>query len=216
MDIAYKALDSLRWKQMFKINELDIFNKLKDYQDNIQSVRLNLNLPSTIKVEIGSYEGIFNVVINEKDYILLKNGTLIPSNHNKDLRLLNIITNIDKNKFIEYKQVFEPKFLQKISTIIKKFEQNFLDTQIESLYYYETWREFHLKLGNQTLLIFSIDDSDSEDEQIEKLAIFNKDYFGINSWNFVYIDLRIWNKIFYCNIDNKEQCEKNLKWIYWF
>ncbi|MDR3150626.1 MAG: hypothetical protein LBU14_03280 [Candidatus Peribacteria bacterium] len=123
---------------MFKINELDIFNKLKDYQDNIQSVRLNLNLPSTIKVEIGSYEGIFNVVINEKDYILLKNGTLIPSNHNKDLRLLNIITNIDKNKFIEYKQVFEPKFLQKISTIIKKFEQNFLDTQIESLYYYET------------------------------------------------------------------------------
>ncbi|MDR2411327.1 MAG: hypothetical protein LBD88_01695 [Candidatus Peribacteria bacterium] len=58
---------------MFKIDEFDVFYKLKNYQDNIQSVNVTLSLPDTIKVEIGSYKEVFNVVINEKNYILLEN-----------------------------------------------------------------------------------------------------------------------------------------------
>ncbi|MDR1945426.1 MAG: hypothetical protein LBQ59_05195 [Candidatus Peribacteria bacterium] len=58
---------------MFKINELDVFYRLKNYQDNIQSVNLTLSLPDTIKIEVGSYKEVFNVVVNEKNYILLEN-----------------------------------------------------------------------------------------------------------------------------------------------
>jgi cell division septal protein FtsQ len=58
---------------LFKIDEFDVFYKLKNYQDNIQSVNVTLSLPDTIKVEIGSYKEVFNVVINEKNYILLEN-----------------------------------------------------------------------------------------------------------------------------------------------
>lgn len=214
MDIAYKALENLRWQQMFKMNELDIFNRLKNYQENIQSVELNLSLPSTIKIKIGSHKEVFNIIINEKSYILLENGAIIPSNHSKNLKLLNTITNIDKNKFIEYKQVFKPIYIRKISNILKRFEQNFLNIQIKDLYYYEIWKELHIELESGTLLIFSIDDNALEDVQIEKLAIFNKDHFEINNWNFVYIDLRVNNKIFYCSVENKVQCDANLRGIY--
>jgi cell division septal protein FtsQ len=58
---------------LFKINELDVFYRLKNYQDNIQSVNLTLSLPDTIKIEVGSYKEVFNVVVNEKNYILLEN-----------------------------------------------------------------------------------------------------------------------------------------------
>jgi hypothetical protein len=46
------------------------------------------------------------------------------------------------------------------------------------------------------------------------LAIFNKDYFKINNWTFVYIDLRISNKIFFCPTEIKNQCETNLTGVY--
>jgi cell division septal protein FtsQ len=56
-----------------QIDELDIFHKLKSYQDNIQSVDVKLSLPNTIKIEVGSYKEAFNVIINEKNYILTEN-----------------------------------------------------------------------------------------------------------------------------------------------
>jgi hypothetical protein len=139
---------------------------------------------------------------------------LVPWIHSKNLKLLNIIKDIDKNRFIEYKQVFEPFYIDKINSIIKKFEQNFINVWIANLYYYEIEREFHIELDNWGLLIFSVDDDISSDLQIEKLAIFNKDYFEINNWIFVYIDLRISNKIFFCSTEIKNQCETNLKGIY--
>jgi cell division septal protein FtsQ len=58
---------------LFKIDEFDVFYRLKNYQDNIQSVDVTLSLPDTIKVEIGSYKEVFNITINEKNYILLEN-----------------------------------------------------------------------------------------------------------------------------------------------
>jgi hypothetical protein len=130
------------------------------------------------------------------------------------LRLLTIIKNIDKNRFIEYKQIFNPVYIEKINNIIKRFEQNFINIWITNLYYYEIERELHLELDNWALIIFSVDDDISTDLQIEKLAIFNKDYFKINNWTFVYIDLRISNKIFFCPTEIKAQCETNLKGIY--
>jgi hypothetical protein len=115
---------------------------------------------------------------------------------------------------VEYKQIFNPFYIDRISNIIEKFEQNFISVQTTNLYYYEIERELHIELDDWALIIFSIDDDISTDLQIEKLAIFNKDYFEINNWTFVYIDLRISNKIFFCSVEIKNQCETNLKGIY--
>jgi hypothetical protein len=39
----------------------------------VQNVNVKLSLPNTVKVEIGSYKEVFNVIINEKNYILIEN-----------------------------------------------------------------------------------------------------------------------------------------------
>jgi hypothetical protein len=97
---------------------------------------------------------------------------------------------------------------------LKQLEENFINIEFTNLYYYETERELHIDIWNWKLLIFSIAWDISVNTQIEKLAIFNKDYFKIDKTNFVYIDLRIKNKVFYCSTEEKTQCEKNLKGLY--
>lgn len=214
MDISYKSMDYFRWEKMFKINEKDVLARFKDYQDNVKSIKLKLKLPSTLKIEVESYKEVFNVLINDNTYLLLENWTLVPWAHSKNLRLLNIVTEIDKNKFIEYKQIFKPIYIDRINTIIKRFEENFINVSIADLYYYESERELHINLEDGSFILFSIDYPEEIEHQIEKLAIFNKDYFSIDKSIFVYIDLRIKNKVFYCPIEIKNQCESNLKGIY--
>lgn len=214
MTIAYKSVENLRWEQLLKIQEIDIFNKFKSYQDNIKSINLTIDLPNTLKIEAESYKEIFNVTINELNYILVENGTLIPSSHSKNLKTLNIIKNIDKNKFIEYKQIFNPFYIEKINDIIKKLEENLINVKIKNLYYYDVERELHIEIENGNILIFSIDDDIEILEQIEKLVIFNKDYSSITDNKIIYIDLRIKNKIFYCPIESNYQCNENIKSIY--
>jgi cell division septal protein FtsQ len=57
---------------------MDLFNKFKNYQDNVKSIDSSIILPHTLRIEIESYKELFNVIINEKPYILLENGTLVP------------------------------------------------------------------------------------------------------------------------------------------
>lgn len=215
MNIAYKAVEDLRWEKLYKINELDIYNKFKNYQDNIKSISLKIQLPNTIKIEAESYKEIFNIIINNNTYILVENGTVIPSQASKSLKNLNVIMKIDKNKFIEYKQIFNPFYIEKINTIIKKLEENIINIKIINLYYYENERELHIEIENWNKIIFSIDDDIEPMEQIEKLVIFNKDYSSIINNKIIYIDLRIKKKIFYCEAEFTKQCNENIKSIYW-
>lgn len=214
MNIAYKSIENFRWKSILKINEEDFFKKFKKYQENIKSIDLNIDLPNTIKIKIWSHRKLFNVNINDKSYILVENWTIVPSKPSKNLRELIIIKNIDKNKFIDYKKIFEEKFLSKINEIIKKLEENIINIKIKNIIYYEIEREIHIKLENNTILIFSIDNSIEVNEQIKKLVIFNQDHISIEKNNFVYLDLRIKNKIFFCPIDNEYVCKQNIKSIY--
>lgn len=214
MNIAYKAVDNIRNEKIFKINELDTFNKLKSYQDNIKSIDLKIVFPNTIKIEVESYKEVFNININWIDYILVENWTIIPWNHSKNLKFINIIKNIDKNKFIEYKKIFNPFYIEKINNIISKLEENIINIKIKNLYYYDVERELHIEIENGNILIFSIDDDIEPLEQIEKLVIFNKDYSSITDNKIIYIDLRIKNKIFYCPIESEYQCNENIKSIY--
>jgi len=214
MNISYKAVDDFRWESILKIDEKDIFNKFKSYQENIKEINLNIDFPNTIKIEAESYKEMFNIAINDKSYILVENGTLIPSKPSKNLQNLTIIKEIDKNKFIEYKKIFEPYYLFKINEIIKKLEENIINTKIKSLTYYEIERELHIETENNLLLIFSIDSSIDVNEQIKKLVIFNKDHLSLDKNTIVYIDLRVKNKIFYCPTESEYVCKKNIKSIY--
>lgn len=211
--IAYKSVEDYRWKSIWNVEKKDILKDLKNYQHNISDIKLDISLPSTIRININSYKWIFNTTINNKTFIITENWTLIPSSYSSDLSELNIKYDFDKSLFLDYKKVLEWKYITKISSTKKIFLENFINIKIKKLFYYEVWRELHITTEQDTTIIFDLD-TDTK-MQIEKLAIFNKEHLNIDKSNIVYIDLRINNKIFYCPIEEIVKCNKNIKSIYW-
>lgn len=226
INIAYKSIESIRWKHIFFIDKKDFSNKLITYQNNIKNIEINIILPNTLKILIESYKWIFKTTINNKNYIITENGALIElknnmqrdnsswkiKNNNNILKNITIISDLINNSFLDYKIFFSENIINTISNSVKKLEENIINIGIKNLTYYELERELHMKLKNNTLLIFSLDWE--IDNQIKKALIFNKDFLHINNNNIVYIDLRINNKIFYCLKETETDCKANIKKIY--
>lgn len=215
MEIAYKSIEDFRWESILKIDKTKILNKMTDYQQNIKNISLNVDLPDTLKITVESYKKLFNTQINWKNYIILENWSLIPTrNIDENLKSISINTEIDKNKFISYKKMFEEEYINRISEIIRKLKENLIDIKISKLSYYEVEREIHIETEKWLILIFSLDKYDDINTQIKKLVIFNKEHKNINDSQIIYIDLRIKNKIFFCDIEEEYNCRINLKSIY--
>jgi hypothetical protein len=71
----------------------------------------------------------------------------------------------------------------------------------------------HFDVNNDIKLIFDIN-IDTE-EQLMKMIVFNKEHLNLMKTSIInYIDLRIPNKIFYCENEFVRSCKKNLKLIY--
>lgn len=210
--IAYKAVDKYRWELLFLVQKDKIKNSLVDYQKNIKSIDITRILPDTLKIEIESYKPIFKTIIEEKSYIVTENWVTVPTNQeNKELQELSVISDEVYN-FPSYKQLFKQDYLEKIVYIKNKLKDNLLSASIKSIVYYPVEREVHLITNNDIILIFNL--SELVDTQIEKLMIFNKEHFNLSKSWIIYIDLRIKNKVFYCDSENEYQCRKNLKNIY--
>jgi hypothetical protein len=73
MTIAYKSIESIRSKHILFIKKENILKLLKNYQKNIKSARINLDFPKTLKINILSFDSLFNTKINNKNYIITEN-----------------------------------------------------------------------------------------------------------------------------------------------
>lgn len=211
MDIAYKAVEDFRWKSILSIERNNVFNKLNNYQNNIKDIKTSLILPDTYKIVIESYKWVFNTKINEKSFIVTENWSLIPW-INEEIKNIEIIKEFDKNKFIDYKKVFDTEYIQKIENITRLLKENIINIEISDIKYYVVERELHIKIENDTTLIFDL--NGDYREQIEKIVIFNKENTKIANSNIIYIDLRIKNKIFLCTTEEEYSCRTNLKKVY--
>ena len=78
IDIAYRAVDEFRGDSLFLLEEQAIKSAILDYQENISEVDLKLLLPDSVRITIASHPAVFNTRIDEKDFLILKNGSLIP------------------------------------------------------------------------------------------------------------------------------------------
>lgn len=221
IDIIYKSLDDFRWDSIFDMEKSVILKRMQEYQENIKDIELKINFPKTINIKAESYKEKFNISINEKNYILLENGSLIPTiNPLKQLPNLEIVKNIDKTRHLEYKKIFDMNKIAKIEILEKKIYENVAGIEINELKYYEEEREAHFILNKTTRLIFSLDDSISIEEQIKNISIIDKEKSAIAKNDKVYIDLRISWKVYICTMewDNRNQkkavCDRNLESIY--
>lgn len=212
MTISYKSVEDYRWLSIWNTDKKDVLKSLRNYQQNIHDIKLDIVLPSTLKITIDAYKWVFNTKINWKTYIITENWSLIPASYSTDLKELVVKSDFDKSKFLDYKQILEWEYIQKINLTKEFMKQNFINIKIQSLIYYEIERELHIKTDKNTTIIFDLDWDIKE--QIKKLAIFNKEHVDLTQSPIIYIDLRINNKIFYCTEEEKYQCETNLKSIY--
>ncbi|NUJ98039.1 FtsQ-type POTRA domain-containing protein [Candidatus Gracilibacteria bacterium] len=213
INIAYKSVEDIRNTPLLLIDGKNIATKLKNYQKNIKEVKIRRIFPDTLKITIESYKGVFNTIINEKEYIITENGVFIPSKFSTELKEIKLGGIEGKvSGILDYKEIFKSEEIKKIISIQHKINANLIIIGIESIYYFPTEREVHIDLKTGTKLIFDL--MGDIDEQIKKLLIFHKEQFNLKEMVFSYIDLRIKNKIFFCSQEEKNNCILNLKNIY--
>lgn len=213
MNIAYKAVEDFRWESLLYLETKRVSERIKSYQENIKYVQINKRLPNKLYIELESYKSLFNVFIGWENYLLLENGSLLKAKKDKNIKNLYIVNNFGKNMFLWYKKVFQQDAIQKIQQITKKIWEN-INGVISELRYFNFEKEVHIQLNGFTLLMFSLDDDISVEEQIRNLSIFDKEHISLSQKTLIYLDLRVKWKIFSCDVENKNTCYNNLKYLY--
>jgi cell division septal protein FtsQ len=214
--IAYNAVNSIRHKSIFLENKDDIMKKILDYQRNIKTITINKILPDTLEINIVSFPIIMNLFYSNKKYSITSNWIIVPLkkiNNKEEWKkiLINIAnTKDDKYKIISYKQMFKSDFIEKVYLLIKWFEDNIIDYNIKNINLYREEKELHIITDNNTIFIFSLELSIKK--QLKKIIVYMKE--KESSLRYIYIDLRIENKIFLCWYEEEYQCKLNFKRLY--
>ncbi|MFA5917537.1 MAG: hypothetical protein WC850_04890 [Candidatus Gracilibacteria bacterium] len=215
LNIAYDLLNNYRGKNLIFLNNSEIEDQLVNYQKNIVNIEINKSFfPSVLNIKLGSSKALFYTIINGKKYIVTENGVFVYTNTIiKDLKEIKISMQNKNDYFLEYKKILHEDYLKKIVKLKNDIEQNILGLKIKNIYYFVKEREVHFDVNNDIKLIFDI--NVEPDEQLTKLIVFNKEHLSLLKITTInYIDLRIPNKIFYCENEFIGNCKKNLKLIY--
>jgi hypothetical protein len=213
INIAYRAVEDYRGKLLFGIDTKQIAESLKLYQKNISDISIQKVLPHTLKIILGSYPWLFSTRLNGKEYMITENGVTVPKTGTGVLQnLLFTLPNQTINGIVEYKQVFDPKFIDKIRSLHKWVKDNLLSLPLWDMYYFPKERELHIITGKETKLIFDL--NGNIEEQVRRLVIFNKENLEVKRPELLYIDLRIKNKVFFCTLENEFDCRKTLSYYY--
>ena len=210
---------------MFEIQDSTIEEKLKNYQNNIGYVDVDLNFPNTLEIYIASYPVYFQTQIEKipgdadsvKNYYVTQNGTLIPGSKSSEFPSIELKNGLETNALPDYKKFFLQEDIEAMYHAIDFFEKNIVGTTIETIYYYQIEKEVHFILENGNRLIYTLSKKDEEwtiKNQITKTAIFHAEQKKITDDDIIYIDMRISNKIFYCTTETKNTCNANIKKIY--
>lgn len=212
IDLAYNALSDIRWKRLLDIQESLIKQKLYDYQNNIDYVDVDINFPNTLEIYLLSYPIYFQTQIENKHFYITQNGTLIPGKPNPEYTNIILKNGVQTNIFPDYKKFFEQSDMENIYESIAYFEQNIVWAKIKNVLYYQIQKEVHFELENGNIIMFTLEKDFKQ--QIKKTAIFHAEHREITDSNIVYLDMRVTNKVFYCDSENTNQCLANLKKIY--
>lgn len=212
INLTYNAVNSFRGKSIFLVDKPKMIQRIHNYQNNIDTITIESILPDTLMIHIGSAQQLFYSTIENKDYIITSNGSLVPEKPSSQLQKLDIIFRDVKLGIIDYKKILKAKHIQTIAYIIEQLEKNIIWLEIQSLSYLPLERELHITTNNDNTLLFDI--WEQFDQQIEKVAIFHKEQSSLTQPWITYMDLRIPEKIFFCPDEIKKVCIENLREIY--
>lgn len=113
-------------------------------QENIGKVLISKQFPNTIKVSLSSYEAIYNTSIAEKQYLVLKNGAVVPGEKEELIDLVLKFAEIPT--FYEYKRIISSQELKRIYEIDALMKTNFVTINYPKINYYIDEKEAHVIL----------------------------------------------------------------------
>lgn len=219
LNIAYNSVNSFRNKNILFLDKKVIENQIINFQKNIDEVKVNKKLfEGTLEITIKSQNPIFYTMYKWQKYFITWSWVYIPTKNIsiKWLKELKVSLSNTDLVFFEYKNVLNDKYLNKILEIQTKLSQNIQELAVLNIFYFEKEREVHFDVNNSLKLIFDLD-WDKIEEQIMKIVVFNKEHLDFTKNDSVnYIDLRIFNKIYFCENSSRLNCQNNLKQIYSF
>lgn len=215
VNIAYKAIEKVYWESIFLIDKEAIRSNLISYQKNIKRLYISRLYPNWLKIIIESYKPQFYTEFAwiDKKYIITSNGVLIyEKNIDKLLTNLEIVDEwLIEAWFFDYKEWVNEEIMKKVIFTRDLFKDVFPNKNIAKLIYFKIDNELHISLETWTKIIIELNSEIWK--QIAMLKFYNDNNKDIlSSWDLVYIDSRIFWKIYSCS--DKNLCYKNLIRIY--
>ena len=209
LDLAYNSVKSIRNKNILFTEKSEIEELVNNWQKNIVKISINKNIFKwSIKIKLYSSKALYKTNYMNHNYFITNNWVFIPAKNTNIAWLKEL-----KLSLSDYKIILDEKNLNKIIEITEKLSKNINSISIWNIYYFVKEREVHIDVNNDLKLIFDLEAN--LDEQIMKIVVFVKEYINITKDDSInYIDLRIYNKVFFCENINKWVCQNNLKYIY--
>lgn len=210
INIAYKSINNLYYRNIFSINKDKIEKDIKELQNNIEYIKINKLFPDALQIDIKSFKWIFNTNINNKDYTLLENWSLIPSTNNEELEKI-IINTINSNSNIVYKNIISESDMGKILYSINFIKNNIYIEKLKEINFFPNENELHINIIDKDKIILLLDNTIKN--QLNKFILLkNKELIKLE--DIIYIDLRVEDKSFICRKEFEVECNNNLKNIY--
>ena len=165
-------------------------------------------MPDTLNIRLKSYPAIFY----NADFLILSNGTILKADNTASLNIPNLLLSKDIQEFSLFWESMNTLALKNIQTLQEKLLKNLAGFQLEKSMYFITENELLISDANENIYIFDL--SWNIEEQIEKLAIFQREQENITQKKYIYIDVRVRWKLFLCWYDEEYLCQRNLENIY--
>ena len=210
IEIAYSSIGRVKGKNIFWLDVVDMKRKILNNQANLRWVVVSKKFPRNIAITLQSYPDIFQTTVEERDYLVLQNWSIVPWTNEE---LMNIeLKYANFPNFYEYKQILKQEELALVTELASRMKDNFLDAKTEKINFYVEAKEVHFILETWATIMFDL--ASAPAAQIEKVAVFNEENQKINTNTLIYADARVEKRLFYCDVESEFNCYNNLAFIY--
>jgi len=207
---AYSSLEYIRDKNILFLDTWEIAARLQKSQNSIQNIGFNVKLPNSIEITLKAYPPVFQLT----ESLILENGSLLTKETTATYDVPMILlqgSNIEED--LSFWKNLNVSEIQKTKLLLSELQKNILWIEIDTIQYFTSEKEVLISDQNQTLYLFDI--NASVERQIEQLSIFQKESWSLNEKKYIYIDVRIPQKLYVCPIEEEFSCRWNIDTIYW-
>jgi len=203
---AYDESNYLRWKNILSFNSKDLAQRLQKSQAGISKIQINKSFPSTLNIYLDSYKAIFQ----NDNYFILTNWAVTVKENDIFPDVPYIKVSEDLSIYSDFQNTLKIKEIAALQKLIEESKKNILSFNPIAIYYFLKEREIILQDSDNTLYIFDLEQDINK--QVRKLAIYKKESPSQGKKSYIYVDVRVPEKLFLC--EEEKTCKNNIINIY--